>query len=182
MGWTVRAATPADGARISEIRVLSWRHAYRDILPEDGLAGLRPEAGTARWSELAAAPPPIGLFVAVAVDDLPMAYCLVGAAREEVDLHPELPTGELWAIYADPAALRTGAGRAVHDAGMEHLAAHGFAHVVLWVLEGNDLGMRFYRANGWQPDGGRADFGWAGRTVVEVRYSRSLTPAQPSSV
>jgi ribosomal protein S18 acetylase RimI-like enzyme len=178
MDWTVRPATPADGERLAEIRVLSWRHAYRDILPEDGLAGMRPEAGTARWAEHAAAPPPTGLFVAVDGDDVPMAYCMVGAARDEVDLHPELSTGELWAIYADPAVLGTGAGRAVHDAGMEHLVRHGFEHIVLWVLEHNDIGMRFYRACGWQPDGGQEDFEWGGRTVVEVRYSRSIQPSR----
>jgi ribosomal protein S18 acetylase RimI-like enzyme len=186
MGWTVRAATPADGARIAEIRVQSWRHAYRHILPEDGLAGLRPAAGTAHWAELAGAPPPTALFVAVDGDDVPMAYCLVGAARDEVDLHPDLPTGELWAIYADPAVLGTGAGRAVHDAGVDHLARQGFAHAVLWVFEDNDIGLRFYRSNGWHADGGRADFGWGGRTVVEVRYSRSLaahgSAVQPSRV
>jgi GNAT superfamily N-acetyltransferase len=182
MRWQARAATAADGARISEIRVLSWRHAYRDILPADGLAGMRPEAGTERWSELAELPAPIGLFVAVGDDDRPMAYCMVGAAREEVDRHPSLSTGELWAIYADPAVLGTGAGGAVHATGLDHLARNGFAHAVLWVLEDNDIGLGFYRANGWQPDGGRTDFEWAGRQVVELRYARSLVPVQPSSV
>jgi GNAT superfamily N-acetyltransferase len=182
MRWRVRAATPADGARVSEIRVLSWRHAYWDILPNDRLAAMRPEARSEHWSELAGRPAPIGLFVAVGDDDRPVAFCLVGEAREEVDRHPSLTTGELWAIYADPAVLGTGAGGAVHAAGMDHLARNGFAHAMLWVLEHNDIGLGFYRAKGWQPDGGRTGFEWGGRTVFELRYARSLVPVQPSSV
>jgi GNAT superfamily N-acetyltransferase len=176
MGWRVRAATAADGARVSEIRVLSWRHAYRDILPGQPLADMRPEAGTARWAETAEAPAPTGLFVAVGDDDRAMAFCLVGEAREEVDRHPELATGELWAIYADPEVLGTGAGSAVHAAGLDHLADNGFQHAVLWVLEHNDIGLGFYRSHGWRPDGGRTNFDWGGTSVVEVRYARSLGP------
>lgn len=158
----------------------SWRHAYRDILPADGLAGLRAEDGVAGWSSLAAEPPPTALFVAVGGDDVPVAYCAVGAAREDVDRHPELPTGELWAIYADPDVFGTGAGHALHEAAVDHLAGEGFRHAVLWVFEDNQPSRAFYERHGWRPDGGREGFEWAGRTVLEVRYARGL--AQPSSV
>jgi ribosomal protein S18 acetylase RimI-like enzyme len=174
MGWQVRAATAADAQRVSELRVASWRHAYQDILPAQGLAGMRPEAGYAFWAAQAAAPPPTGLFVTVGDDDRPVAFCIVGAVRQERDRHPELVTGELMAIYADPAALGSGAGGAVHAVAMDHLARHGFQHVVLWVLEHNELGLRFYRGQGWQPDGGRTTFDWAGSSVSEVRYAKSL--------
>ncbi|HKN99649.1 MAG TPA: GNAT family N-acetyltransferase [Pseudonocardiaceae bacterium] len=178
--WPVRRATPQDAGRIAEIRVASWRHAYRDILPADGLAAMRADAAVQRWAEAAAEPPPIGLFVAVDADDVPVAYSLVGAAREDVDLHPHLPTGELWAIYADPAAIGSGAGHAVHEAGMDHLVRQGFRHAVLWVFEANGGSRRFYERHGWQPDGGREDFEWSGSVTVEVRYAKSL--AQPNSV
>lgn len=182
--WRVRAATAADAARVVEIRVKSWQHAYRDILPSGRLSELRPSGGAvARWAELAAASPPTRLFVAVDGDDQPVAFCLVGDAREDSDRHPSLPTGELWALYADPAVLGTGAGTALHAAGMDHLAQHGFARAVLWVLADNDAGQRFYRSHGWRPDGGSADFEWGGVSVIEVRYARSLVPSvQPSSV
>jgi ribosomal protein S18 acetylase RimI-like enzyme len=182
MGWRVRPAIPADGERIAELRVASWRHAYRDILPAEGLAGMRPEAGYAYWAAQAEAPPPTGLFVTVGDDDRAVAFCVVGAVREERDRHPEQATGELMAIYADPAALGTGAGGAVHTAALEHLARHGFRHVVLWVLEDNEIGIGFYRAQGWQPDDARITFDWAGSSAAEVRYSKSLEPVAPSSV
>ncbi|HVV19395.1 MAG TPA: GNAT family N-acetyltransferase [Pseudonocardiaceae bacterium] len=182
MTWKVRPATAADAARLVEIRVLSWQHAYRDILPPESLGSMRTdnEAALAHWAELAVAPAPTGLFVAVGEDDRPVAFCLVGAAREDVDRHPSLRTAELWAIYADPDALGTGAGGVVHDAGVEHLERHGFQHAVLWVLEDNKIGRRFYDARGWRPDGGRTDYEWGGASVMEMRYARPL--GQPSSV
>jgi ribosomal protein S18 acetylase RimI-like enzyme len=172
----VRAATAADAPRVVEIRVRSWQHAYRDILPAELLGALSPhsEAAMAHWSELARAQPPTGLFVAVGDDDRAVAFCLVGEVREEKDRHPALRTGELWAIYADPDMLGTGAGGAVHAAGMDHLISNGFEHAVLWVLEDNKIGRRFYDSHGWQADGGATDFEWGGSSAVEVRYARAL--------
>jgi ribosomal protein S18 acetylase RimI-like enzyme len=181
MGWTTRRATPADAQRLSEIRVRSWQHAYRDILPAAGLTAMRPADGVARWIEHIGRPAPTAVFVAVGADDLPVAYSLVGAVRDDIDRHPGLPTCELWAIYSDPAALGSGAGHALHAVGLDHLAEQGFRHAVLWVFEDNAVAMRFYRAHGWVPDGGRDNFDWAGASVTEVRLSRSVGD-QPSSV
>lgn len=176
MKWRVRAATAADAARVVEIRVTSWQHAYRDILPAQRLGSLRAdnEVAVAQWAEFAEAAAPTGLFVAVGDDDRAVAFCLVGDAREDVDRRPEVRTGELWAIYADPAVLGTGAGAAVHDAGMGYLAGQGFGHAVLWVLEDNKIGRRFYDSRGWCADGGSTDFEWGGASVMEVRYAKSL--------
>jgi ribosomal protein S18 acetylase RimI-like enzyme len=57
-----------------------------------------------------------------------------------------------------------------------HLAAHGFAHGVLWVFEDNERARRFYQAHGWSPDGGREDFEFGGCRVPELRYARPLSP------
>lgn len=176
MNWRVRPATAGDAARIVEIRVRSWQHAYRDILPAERLGALSPqnEAAVTHWITLAESAPPTGLFVAVDAIDRAAAFCLVGDVREETDRHPSLRTGELCAIYADPAMLGTGAGSAVHAAGMDYLISNGFEHAVLWVLEDNKIGRRFYDAHGWQPDGGSTEFEWGGSSVVELRYARAL--------
>lgn len=174
MAWRVRKATVDDGARIAEIRVRGWQHAYRDLIPERLLADMRPEAGVQRWSDFAKAELPTKLFVAVTEDDQVMAYCLVGAARQDRDRHPDLPTGELWAIYAAPEAKGQGAGKALHEVAMNHLVEQGFRHAVLWVLEGNEGAMAFYRARGWYEDGLKDSFEWGGVQIKEVRYARQL--------
>lgn len=176
MKWRVRRATADDAARVVEIRVMSWQHTYRDILPADRLSALSATnpAAVAHWAGLAHTAAPTGLFVTVDGDDVPVAFCLVGEVREETDRHPSLRTAELCAIYADPDMVGTGAGGAVHAAAMDHLISHGFEHAVLWVLEDNKLGRRFYDAHGWQPDGGSTDYEWGGSSAVELRYARAL--------
>ena len=45
---------------------------------------------------------------------------------------------------------------------------------VLWVLIGNERAKRFYRLDGWIPDGQRRDEEVHGITVDELRYRRPL--------
>jgi hypothetical protein len=54
------------------------------------------------------------------------------------------------------------------------LLRQGFLEGVLWVLVGNDRAQRFYRVDGWLPDGTRRDQEVWGITVDEIRYRRPL--------
>ena len=51
----------------------------------------------------------------------------------------------------------------------------GFRDAQLWVLVGNDRAQRFYRADGWSPDGTRRRDEIYGVDVDEVRFRRSLS-------
>ncbi|GHF85324.1 GNAT superfamily N-acetyltransferase [Amycolatopsis bartoniae] len=175
MKWTVRRAVPADAGRIAEINIEGWRAAYRGLLPDSYLDGMRYETLRERWSTgLRSYTEPAAMFVAVGPDPVVRAYAFVSAARQETDRHPNLPTGELCAIYADPRWRGTGAGFAVHQAALGHLAAHGYRHAVLWVLAGNAPARRFYEARGWKCDDVLQDLPLGGEPIPEVRYSRGL--------
>jgi ribosomal protein S18 acetylase RimI-like enzyme len=174
MGWLVRRATAADVCGLARVNVEAWRHAYRGIVPDavlDGLDVARREQGWARW---VAMPAPDAVFVATNDTDDVVAYCAVCAVREAEDAHPTLPTGELVAIYAHPSVLGTGAGHAVHEAGVAALAAAGFRHAVLWVFEDNPRARAFYERHGWTSDGVQQEFEVGDARPLEVRYSRSL--------
>lgn len=173
MQWNVRRARPADVGELARVNVAAWRDAYRGIVPDEFLDGMdvaRREAGWARW---VAMPEPDAVFVAV---DEPRvaAYAAVCAAHEESDRHPELPTGQLAAIYADPVAWGSGAGHAVHEAALAGLAECGFRHAVLWVFEDNKRARRFYERHGWRSDDVRTEFEIAGERPMELRYSRAV--------
>jgi ribosomal protein S18 acetylase RimI-like enzyme len=67
-----------------------------------------------------------------------------------------------------------GIGRSLIAHARARLSRQGFAEAVLWVHAGNDRAHRFYRADGWQPDGHqRQEYVW-GVLADEVRYHRWL--------
>lgn len=179
-GWTVRRARRTDIPDLARINVKAWQSAYRGMIPADLLDGMLPEGQHGRWESWLARPEPDVVLVAVdeaadaATEAAPAAYCGVCAVRQDGDGDPERPTGELLALYADPGCRGTGAGHAVHEAGLAHLGAAGFVRAVLWVLRDNVAAQRFYAAHGWRPDGVTGGFRAGGYEVPEVRYSRDL--------
>lgn len=63
--------------------------------------------------------------------------------------------GELLALYVAPSTWRRTIGTLLHNAAVEHLTRQGCARAELWVLDGNERAVAFYRARGWVPDGRR---------------------------
>jgi len=173
--WTVRRATTDDVPELARVNVAAWRSAYRGIVPDeflDGMDSARRELGWMRWL---AQPEPDAVLVAThGAEDRVAAYAGICAVREEQDAHPELPTGELAALYADPTVWRRGAGHAVHEAAVDTLARFGFKHAVLWVFVDNPTARSFYERHGWVCDDVRDEFEVAGQRPLEVRYSRAL--------
>lgn len=163
---TVRRATAADADAIGRIHAETWRAAYAGVLPE---SAFDVEERQRSWREAftRAWPPTNAVFVAE-LDGAVVGFAGAGRSREEED------AGELYTIYVDPASWGTGAGRALIAQAEESLAASGFAEAMLWVLEGNDRAERFYRAAGWERDGGRKLDELQGVQVAEVRYRKPL--------
>ena len=62
-------------------------------------------------------------------------------------------TGEVPAIYVDPAAVGTGIGRELFAEAAVALQEAGFTRATLWVLEANASARRFYEKAGWSWDG-----------------------------
>jgi ribosomal protein S18 acetylase RimI-like enzyme len=174
MSWTVRRADAADAEEIARINVASWRSAYRGIVSDAVLDRLLPESRVPGWRRWLTRPEPAAVFVAIDATGRIGAYCGVDAVREPEDRHADLRTGELCAIYVDPGARGSGAGHAVHEAGLRHLAEQGFRYAVLWVLAANTPAQRFYRGHGWRSDGGSKQYQVGAERLPEVRYARFL--------
>ena len=163
-----------DVGELARINVESWQHSYRGVVPDALLDRMLPESYLNGWRRWVGLPDPDAVFVAEDEEGNIGAYCAVATARDDSDVHEDLRTGELVAIYADPACLGTGAGRAVHDAGLAHLARQGFRYVVLWVLKDNWLTRMFYAHHGWSPDGAEKDHLLRDEPLPVVRYSKFL--------
>jgi GNAT superfamily N-acetyltransferase len=175
VAWTVRRATADDIEPVARINIEGWRTAYRGILTDEYLDALRPGDRLEGVAQRLNAPDPSATLVAVAEDGTIGAYAGVSAVRDAGDQHPHLPTGELAALYADPVVRGSGAGFAVHQAGVEYLVEQGFKHAVVWVFEANAPSRRFYAARGWVCDDITKTDVLGGVRFAEIRYSRTLS-------
>jgi GNAT superfamily N-acetyltransferase len=163
----LRRATVGDELEVARVHVRSWQVGYRGLLPGSYLDELRPEDRAARYTFGGGLPH--GPYTVVAVVD----GAIRGFASVSVD-GSDRDAGELLALYVDPAWWRRGVGRALIREGRSLLAERGFDAAILWLLVGNGRGERFYRADGWGPDGARRQDEVWGITVDEMRFARRL--------
>ncbi|HEY8102917.1 MAG TPA: GNAT family N-acetyltransferase [Gaiellaceae bacterium] len=167
---TVRLAKPADADAIGRVQVETWRAAYSGLLPDETIAGFDVASRQQLWREgLARRPRPGSATFVAELDGEVVGFVSVGRSRDDETGNE----GELYAIYLHPSCWDRGIGRALIERAEESLRTSGFERALLWVLQGNERGERFYRAAGWTADGSKEDeFG--GATVVEIRYRKAL--------
>ncbi len=165
----LRPANPEDALAVAGVHVRSWQAANRTLLPDDYLDRLRPEdrAGKYDFANADAAKP----YTIVAEE----RESICGFATTILSRDGELEGfGELCALYVDPDWWRRGIGVALVIAARARLLQLGVRDAFLWVLKGNVRADRFYRNDGWAPDGcSRTEMMW-GVTVDDFRYLRKL--------
>ena len=151
------------------MHVRSWQAGYRGLLPDAYLDGLRAEDRAQRYrfgSDDVREPATV-----VAIDDGTICGFATTAPARDPDVADD---GELYALYVDPEWWGRGVGAMLIASARGRLVELGFRNAVLWLLAGNARADRFYRIDGWAPDGpARTDSVW-GVMVDEVRYRRAL--------
>ncbi len=165
----IRPAEPEDALAVARVHVRTWQAAYRNLMPGQYLDQLRPEDRATRYKFRN--PDPLQPWTVVADE----GGLIVGFATTMPANQPDLPDcGELAALHVDPDHWRRGIGAVLVSVARTRLRDLGFRNAMLWVLAGNVRADRFYRTDGWMPDGvSRADTVW-GAEVNELRYQRSL--------
>lgn len=138
-----------------------WRQAYRGRISQEVLDGLdddiAAQAEAWRLGFEAERPAPL-----VAVDDRERIVGIAAAGPPRGD-NPPAGT-ELFLLYILEEYYGTGLGSELAD------AVIGDAGAVLWVLEGNDRAISFYRKLGFTADGGRETLSerWYGLKVIRM--------------
>jgi GNAT superfamily N-acetyltransferase len=165
----LRAAQPADSAAVAVVHVRSWQRAYVGLLPEDYLDALRPEDRARQYTFGDPDPSRPATIVATEAGTI-CGFATTGPSRDD----DAEETGEVLALYVDPDRWGLGIGRALMEEARGRLAQQGFARARLWALAGNGRSDRFYRIDGWAPDGARRQDEVWGLVVDEIRYCRSL--------
>jgi ribosomal protein S18 acetylase RimI-like enzyme len=162
----VRRATPEDAAAVAVIQVRGSAWAYRDILPQHEPIEARVARRTLVWRDELAADRPRHTFIAERHDDA-VGFVTCGPSDDGA-------SGEVFAIYLEPAVVGSGVGRALMDHAFASLRTRGFADAVLWVLEENARARQFYERGGWSLDGARKETVRDGHARHEIRYRRAL--------
>jgi GNAT superfamily N-acetyltransferase len=169
----IRAAEVSDAGGIAAVHVASWQVAYRDLLPEDVLAGLSVVAREQMWSTILREPSPCSAVYVAARRGEVLGFAGIGVSR---DGDADGDVGELSALYLQPGHWRQGIGSRLHAAAVAGLCDRGFNTATLWVLEGNDRALRFYEQAGWVEDGQfKVDRRPGGLELPERRMHRALT-------
>lgn len=124
---------------ISRIYESSWRHAYKDMIPQDYLDRIP----TGHWaSHMNKA----GLNHLVTLEN----GLIIGTASFCKSRWEQYKNyGEIVSIYFLPAYMGKGYGTHLLKRCVEELKRLGYGDILLWVLEDNRGARRFYEKNGF---------------------------------
>jgi ribosomal protein S18 acetylase RimI-like enzyme len=161
----IRPASPEDALAIETIRVHGWRSAYRHVYPAAELDALPIDPD--RWRSRLHVPPPGWTTIVCEDEGRVVGFASSGPSRDEDEI------GELYAIYVEPDAWSTGAGRALMAEAERRLSSE-YDAALLWVLEDNPRARGFYERAGWAPDGVRKAEERLGVRAPEVRYRKDF--------
>lgn len=174
---SVRAAVPADAEPITRVQLVTWRAAYRNLLPVAVLDEWDDAAAVASWRQAIASPPTPAHAVLVAED----AGTLVGfAAYGPAELAdgetpiPEGPTAELGALLVEPRWGRRGHGSRLVAAVADLARADGTARLVMWLPDADRVTAGFLESGGWAPDGWVRTLDTGTSTIREIRWQTLL--------
>jgi L-amino acid N-acyltransferase YncA len=175
---TIRQAVVDDAApALGAIHVRAWQVAYRGVMPDEYLDGLRADERAAFWRRLLSGlSPDQPVLVALSDGDV-VGFAGVGPAR---DADAAADVGELYAINLDPDAWGRGIGRTLLRHATSTLAAAGFSHAVLWVVPQNQRARCLYESEHGRDDHITRHEETFGVVVAEMHYRRPLS-APPSA-
>ncbi len=158
LGARIRSASAADAEALAFLHLDVWEDAYADLMPATVFAERRAgiDERIDRWrSQLTDGP----LRTLVAENETGLiGFSGVGVPRDD-DVDVPL---ELWGLYVRAGWWGTGIGHALL------VAAVGEEPACLWVLDGNERAIGFYRRHGFGEDGATR----TGRVGRELRMLR----------
>lgn len=167
----IRNAKLTDARDIARIHVDTWRDAYTGIIPGTYLKNLSKEGREVKWAESITRSTD-GILVIIDEDERLIGWISFGSSRDE----DAEDTGEVYAIYLESDHWSKGFGRQLMTEAEKRLGEKGFSEVTLWVLDMNTRARRFYEKAGYVTDGARKTITFDNKTLIELRYRKTLNP------
>ncbi|MGY1810568.1 GNAT family N-acetyltransferase [Blastococcus sp. SYSU D00669] len=174
---SVRPARPDDAAAVARVQVVTWRTAYREVLPPAVLDEWDDDAAAAAWRAAITAPPTPGHGVLVALErDEVVGFAAYGPAElapgEASD--PAGPTTEVATLLVEPRWGRRGHGSRLLAAVADLARATGAARLQTWLPEADRVSARFLESAGWAEQGWARTLDTGGAPLREVRWHTVL--------
>jgi ribosomal protein S18 acetylase RimI-like enzyme len=167
--YPVRPAIEGDADQVAAVHASASHAAYEALAPE-GAQSLPIDKRRAFWRDAIEYGEPL-VHVAHEKDRV---VGFVGYDRSR-DPKSKPTTGEIWALYVEPAHWGRGAGLALWDAAREGLMEEGCTEVTLWVPLANGRAMRFFELAGFKRELNTARTApHGGVKLEEIRLRRPL--------
>ena len=179
---SVRPARPDDAAAVARVQVVTWRTAYRDVLPAAVLDDWDEDAAGETWRAAVTSPPTPGHGVLVAVErDEVVGFAAYGPAELGAGEAPDPagPTTEIATLLVEPRWGRRGHGSRLLAAVADVARATGAARLQVWLPEADDVSAGFFESAGWAPQGWARTLDTGGAPLRELRWHAMLTDDRP---
>ncbi len=163
----IRKATIDDANRMAEIHVFGWRFAYRNLVSDEHLFKMMEVVKRAALFKQSIEEHIEDNYV-FEENGIIKAFMAIGPCRDD----DKKGSFELWGIYVDPFWTRGGIGTCMVEYCEQTALSLGYKDIYLWALEGNNIGISFYKKSGYQHDGTTKLLGNHG--LYEHRYYKLL--------
>jgi GNAT superfamily N-acetyltransferase len=174
---SVRPARPQDAAEIARVQAVTWRTAYRSVLPTSVLDGWDENTAAEVWRAAVVSPPTPAHGVLVAVErDGVVGFAAFGppelADGEAAD--PDGPTTEIVTLLVEPRWGRRGHGSRLLAAVADLAASTGARRLQAWLPEQDRVSAGFFESAGWAPQGWVRTLDTGAAPLREVRWHAVL--------
>lgn len=159
---SIRAARPSDASALAAVHDVSWREAYRGIIPGLALERMIAYRGPQWWRRVTGRPRNL---IVLDLGDRIAGYASFGASRSL-----SLPQqGEIDELYLDPVFQGLGLGTQLFATARRELAARRWKGLLVWALQDNERACRFYERLGGRQSAMEA-IRVGGTPLVRVAY------------
>lgn len=181
----VRPARPDEAADIARIQLVTWRIAYKTMLPKTILDDLDPAWIAQQWAQAITEPPTPMHRVLIAIEQAEqnhiVGFAASGPADEQALAPEEKPLPEetvaITDLLVEPRWGRRGHGSRLLAAAVDLWRQDGFSTAVAWVYERDQATRKFLTSAGWAPDGVSRSLDVDDLLVPQMRMHTALEPA-----
>jgi GNAT superfamily N-acetyltransferase len=174
---SVRPARPAEAAEVARVQAVTWRTAYRAVLPTALLDDWDEAAATEAWQAAIASPPTPGHGVLVAVErDEVVGFAAFGPPELSPGELPDPagPTTEIATLLVEPRWGRRGHGSRLLAAVADLAVATGAGRLQVWLPEADEVSAGFFESAGWERQGWVRTLDTGAAPLREVRWHTVL--------